>query len=48
MTYLLQSVKGEWYTFSAGWNNTRASVDESKFVGLVGGAIKLINQTGSK
>ncbi len=42
MTYLLQSVKGDWYLMSAGWNNSKAPLDENKFIGLVGGAIKLI------
>lgn len=42
MTFLLQSVNGDWYTVSAGWNNPKASVDESKFIGIVGGLIKII------
>jgi hypothetical protein len=42
MTYLLQSVTGDWYVLSAGWNNTKAPLEESKFFGLVGRAIELI------
>jgi len=42
MTYLLQSVNGSWYEFSAGWNNTAASLDNGKFFELVSSAIDLI------
>jgi hypothetical protein len=42
MTYLLQSVNGEWYVLSAGWNNTKAPLEEVKFFGLVGKSIELI------
>lgn len=42
MTYLLQSVNGGWYELSAGWNNAKAPLDESKFIGLVGGLIKIL------
>ena len=42
MTYLLQSIKGDWYVLSAGWNNTAAPVDEVKFFRIVTRTIILI------
>ncbi|MGA7720890.1 MAG: serine hydrolase [Ignavibacteriaceae bacterium] len=42
MTYLLQSVNGDWYALSAGWNNTKAPLEEVKFFRVVGKAIQLI------
>ena len=29
MTYLLQSVNGDWYSLSAGWNNTKSAARRS-------------------
>jgi beta-lactamase class A len=42
LTFLLQSVKGDWYILSAGWNDTQSPVTESKFVRLMGKAIQLL------
>jgi hypothetical protein len=35
LTYLLRSAGGDWYALSAGWNDTKAPVDEGKLEGLV-------------
>jgi len=35
MTFLLQSADGQWYAFSAGWNDPTAPLDENRFFGLV-------------
>ncbi len=42
MTYLLQLANGNWYEFSAGWNNTAAPLNEGKFFELVESAVGLI------
>jgi hypothetical protein len=35
LTYLLRSAGGDWYALSAGWNDTKAPVEEGKLEGLV-------------
>ena len=42
MTYLLCSSKGEWFSVSCSWNNPSAAIDETKFTGFAGRAIKLL------
>jgi len=42
MTYLLRSAKGEWYALSVCWNYDKAAIDESKFAGMVGRAVQLL------
>lgn len=42
MTFLARSKSGHWYAVSGGWNDSRAAVDESKFVGLMRRAVSLL------
>ncbi|MBC7798285.1 MAG: serine hydrolase [Pyrinomonadaceae bacterium] len=42
MNYLLQSKNGDWYAFSAAWNDANKSLEEKVFFALVGRIFKLI------
>ncbi len=42
LTWLLRGANGKWYAMSAGWNNSQATVDEGKFIGLVERATQLV------
>ncbi len=42
MTYLLKSKQGNWYVFSASWNNFKKVVDKSKFFTIIKQTISLI------
>ncbi len=42
LTFLLQAADGRWFILSAGWNDPKAVVDESKFLGLVSRGIQLL------
>jgi Beta-lactamase enzyme family len=41
MTFLLQSTKGDWYALSVGWNNTEATLDETRFFPLIERVLQL-------
>ncbi|WP_161956867.1 serine hydrolase [Sphingosinithalassobacter portus] len=41
MTLLLQAKNGDWYAFSASWNDTDAAIDEMGFAGLVSRFVEL-------
>ena len=44
MSFLAQRQDGDWYAFSASWNNSTARVDEARFVALVTRALNLLAQ----
>ena len=44
MSFLAQRQDGDWYAFSASWNNPAARVDEARFVALVTRALNLLAQ----
>lgn len=42
MTYLLRATDGDWYSISCSWMNTKESVDEARFAGIVQKALELL------
>jgi beta-lactamase class A len=42
MTFLVRGKSGQYYAVSGGWNDVRAAVDESRFVGLMRRAVSLL------
>jgi len=42
MTYLLRATDGDWYSISCSWMNTKESVDEARFAGIVQKALELM------
>lgn len=42
MTYLLRATDGDWYAISCSWMNTKESVDEARFAGIVQKALELL------
>ena len=43
LTYLLRSVKGEWYAMSITWNNQQAAIDMNKVIPLVQRSLQIID-----
>lgn len=43
LTYLLRSVKGQWYAMAVTWNNPQAPVDINKMIPLVQRALQIID-----
>lgn len=48
LTYLLRAKDGTWYAASAGWNDPKEAVEESKMTGLMQRAIYLLGKTETK
>jgi hypothetical protein len=48
LTYLLRAKDGTWYAASAGWNDPKEAVEDSKLTGLMQRAIYLLGKAGAK
>ena len=48
MTFLLRAKDGTWYAASAGWNDTKDAVEDSRLVGLMQRALYLLGKGGAK